>query len=102
VFWANDAAGAVKSYGDIIEDPVQAFIHSEKIVKDREDIVAASCWPDFETNYSRFDTDPNLFYYDAENKCTDVELLHKAEEVPEFVKTYAGAGVYKKLELSTK
>ena len=44
----------------------------------------------------------NLCYYDAENKCTDVELMHKAEEVPEFVKTYAGAGVYKKLDLSKK
>ena len=101
-FSFDQYSGAVKSYGDIYEDPVQAFTYMDYIVKDREAFIGNSCRPDGKTDYTHFDVDPALFYYDAENKCTDVELLHKAEDVPEFVKTYAGAGIYKKLELSAK
>jgi len=93
--------GIVKSWNDIYENngnkPLRLYI-----VNARDEIVDAIdyiCSPDLQTDYSTFDIDPTLFYYDTENKCSDVELLHKAEEVPEFVKTYTGAGVLVKLEL---
>ena len=67
---------------------------------DREAYVENTCMPDGVTDYSRFDIDSELFYYDAENKCSDVDILLPAEEVPEFVRTYAGAGVYVKMDIS--
>lgn len=37
-----------------------------------------------------WDTNPKEFYYDAANKRSVVEVLTPVEEVPEYVKTYAG------------
>ena len=99
---SGEAQGAIKSFGDMYINLTGTEFILSTIVKDREAYVENKCKPDWINDYSRFDTDPNLSCYNAENKCTDVELLHKAEDVPEFVKTYADAGVYKKLELSAK
>ncbi len=65
------------------------------------DTVEYTCFPDKKTDYSRFDTDPALFYYDAENKRSDVEILHDVQQVPDVVPVYAGAGVLTKLELDS-
>lgn len=53
------------------------------------------------TDYSKFDTDPELFYYDAENKCSDVELMLEAKVVPGFVYKYAGAGIPARMDSPT-
>jgi len=96
-YLSNEVWGPVKSWNDIYENCNATKMATA--VEDREQIVKNTCSPDQKTDYSTFDTDPTLFYYDAENKCSDVELLHNAEAVPEFVPTYAGAGVLLKLEL---
>jgi len=94
----EEAWGVIKSWNDKYFRSNGGKRNAE-IVKDREEYVENNCMPDKVTDYSKFDTDPTLFYYDAENKCSDVELLHTAEEVPEFVPVYAGAGILTKLEL---
>jgi len=92
--------GVIKSYNDIFEKSGDTYMVFT--VKSREEMitkVSYTCFPDEQTDYSKFDTDPTLFYYDVENKCSDVEILHKAEDVPDVVPVYAGAGVLTKLEL---
>ena len=64
----------------------------------KNEIVENDCSPDGITDYSKFDTDPELFYYDAENKCSDVELMLDAKDVPEFVPKYAGAGILERMD----
>ena len=88
------SGSAVKSYGDIFDGSPK---NSATIATSREQTVSNSCKPDKSTDYSKFDTNPALFYYDSVNGVTIAEHLINAEQVPEFVKTYAGAGVLNKL-----
>ena len=93
----NAGGAAIKSYGDWFENrnpPTDVTT-----VSAREEYVPNSCMPDGVTDYSRFDTDPELFYYDAENNCSDVDVMLPAAEVRAFVKTYAGAGIYVRLNI---
>ncbi|MBR6558266.1 MAG: hypothetical protein IKT70_04570 [Clostridia bacterium] len=88
--------GAVKSWGDIYFNCDE----TEKItmVTARDEVVENDCSPDGITDYSKFDTDPALFYYDDENKCSDVELMLEAKDVPEFVSKHAGAGILTRMD----
>ena len=83
------SSSTVKSFGDI-------FINSNNsgitIVGDRTQLVSGNCKPDNKTNYSGFDINPDLFYYDAELGITMVDYMLSAEEVKGFVLKYAGAG----------
>lgn len=90
------SGGAVKSFGDI------GFYSITGVVKaaDRTKIVNNSCKPDGKTDYSKFDTNPSLFYYDAENRKTIASVMLEANEVPDFVKVYAGAGCAVKLDVA--
>ena len=92
--------GAVKSYNEIYEDCGKTDIIT--VVTDREQYVENTCTHEGLTDYTRFDTDPELFYYDAENKCSDVEIMLDAEDVAEFVKLYAGAGVLERMDIPAK
>ncbi len=78
---------AIKSFNDIFKDT--KGVNSKK-VKSRTDIVANLCKPDGINDYSHFDTDSDIFYYDSVNKVTNVEILNPTEAVPEFVKSNAG------------
>jgi len=95
--YGSESAGAVKSYKDIYT--YSSGLEHMTYTSDREKYVENTCKPDHVTDYSSFDTDPELFYYDAENKCSDVDILLTAEEVPEFVEKYAGAGIYLRLDI---
>ena len=88
------SSSAVKSYGDIFDNSSKG---SAVIATSRDQVVSNSCKPDNSTNYSKFDTDSTLFYYNAENEASDVDYMFSAEDVPEFVETYAGAGVMVRL-----
>lgn len=88
-------SGAVKSYGDIF---VSSSVGSATVAKSRDQQVSNSCKPDGSTNYSKFDIDSSLFYYDAEQGITDADYLIDAESVKSFVEKYAGAGVQERLE----
>jgi len=98
----DETWGAVKSFNEIYDNCGDAF--KTFVVKDRAEVLDTqkidyTCSPDRQTDCSAFDTDPTLFYYDAENNCSDVEIMHTAEQVPDVVTVYAGAGVLTKLEL---
>ncbi len=86
--------GVAKSYGDIFDNSNKG---SAIIATSRDQAVSNSCKPDQTTDYSKFDTNSTLFYYDAENCITDAEYLISAADVPDFVAKYAGAGVMVKL-----
>ena len=62
------------------------------IVTTRDEQLSGNCKPDGSTNYTNFDTNSSLFYYDSTNKCSDVSILNDRLDVPEFVELYAGAG----------
>lgn len=64
-------------------------------VSSRTTTLDGLCKPDGTTDYTNFDTNSSLFYYDSTNKKSDVSILNTTAEVPEFVKKYAGtAGTF--------
>ncbi|MBQ2825760.1 MAG: hypothetical protein IJF13_00940, partial [Clostridia bacterium] len=95
----TEILGAIKSWGD----KYKGCGATESITKvaARDETVENDCSPDGITDYSKFDTDPELFYYDAENKRSDVEILHEAKDVPDFVFKYAGAGILERMDFPT-
>ena len=95
-FSETETHGTVKSWGDIYVNCNDTEYAA--VVDTRDAIVENICSPDGITDCSKFDTDPELFYYDAESKCTDVELMHEAKDVPEFVPKHAGAGILKRVD----
>ena len=75
---------------------------AEEIIKvsSRDEAVENTCKTDWVTDHSKFDTDPELFYYDADKGCSDVDLMLDAKDVPGFVPDHAGTGINLRLELS--
>ena len=88
--------GAVKSYGDVFKASPTG---SATIASSRDQVVTNSCKPDGKTDYSKFDTNSDLFYYDAENMRSDVAVMLNADDVPAFALKYVGAGVMIQLVL---
>ena len=86
-----------KSYGDIFVNSSQLNV---TIVTDRTQVVSISCKPDNKTDYSSFDLNSELFYYDSVNHKTDVTILHDASYSPSYVTNCAGAGYYGIIEVS--
>lgn len=57
------------------------------------------CHPDgTATDYTNFDTNESLFYYDKDNECSIVEVMNNASALPELIPTVAGAGISKAAE----
>ena len=88
--------GAVKSYGDWF---VSSSTNGATIVTNRADAVNNNCKPDG-TDYSAFDTDSTLFYYDADNGESDVMIMLDSYDVPQFAMVFAGAGVMEQLVIA--
>ena len=88
------SSSLAKSYGDVF---VNSSSSGATIVTDRTKAVSISCKPDGKTNYSNFDTNATLFYYDTEEMKSDVSFMLSGEDVPEFVTKYAGAGIMVRL-----
>lgn len=59
--------------------------------------VDSSCKPDGSTNYSNFDTNSSLFYYDATNQKSNVSIMNNASDLPTLIPNVAGAGLCAKL-----
>ncbi len=87
---------AIKSFGDTFVN--STGVNSTKVTA-REQTVQNSCAFDG-VDYSKFDTDENLFYYDAVNKKSAVSILNDASEVVSFNAKYSGVkGKYERLPL---
>jgi len=94
----------IKSWMDVYAEGVEGTEYA--VIADSREYVLENnqCSPDGVTDYSTFDTNPDIFYYDAENKCSDVELLIDSSamtvwEAEDWMRLYAGAGQNTRLEL---
>ncbi|MGM9970300.1 MAG: InlB B-repeat-containing protein, partial [Anaeroplasma sp.] len=88
----NSYYPAVKSYNDYYGANTKAPTSSYQaatIVSDRTAAVSNGCKIN-SVDYSSFDTNSSLFYYDSINKKSNVSILTPVAEVPEFVKNNAG------------
>lgn len=83
----NDKS-AVKSFNDVFSN-CQAI--GGTIVLNREDYVENSCDTRQNFDYSTFDVNPELFYYDQTNKCSKVSIMHNANEIPLIIQSISGA-----------
>jgi len=81
------AAGVIKSY---LNKFIGCSEDAMTAVDSRDAEVTNSCRPDGSTDYSSFDTDPDLFYYDSVNNVTDAEDIIDADLVKEYVTSNAG------------
>lgn len=79
----------IKSYNDI-------FVSSTAVqsirVNSRDESVANNCNYNG-IDYSSFDTNPELFYYDEINKKSDVSIYNDAKEVKLFLDKYCGLSI---------
>lgn len=76
----------IKSVGDSYVSCKNA---SQAKASARTDILSNACKPDGNTDYSKFDTDPKLFYYDSVQKKSGVALLEPASDL-KTLKSRAG------------
>ncbi len=83
------SSSVAKSFGDVFDG---SSTSGATVVTQRDKTVSATCKPDSSTNLGNFDTNPDLFYYDAVNKRSDVSVMLDADDVPAYVSQHAGAG----------
>ena len=83
----NDKS-AVKSFNDVFSN-CQAI--GGTIVLNREDYVENACDTRQNFDYSTFDVNPELFYYNQANKCSKVSIMHNANEIPLIIQSISGA-----------
>ena len=91
--------GVIKLWNNIVNSSSSISASSSIVYADYRTQAVSNTCKDSSTNtdasgtdYSSFDTDSKLFYYDKENKRTDVTRMDSASDVPSVVKTYAGSG----------
>ena len=77
----------IKSYNDYF---VSSGASQATKVDSRDQKVDGGCFPDGTNDYTNFDTNKNLFYYDEVKKESIVEVLNKVEDVPSYVISNAG------------
>jgi len=77
-----------------VKNGVTTTVNPATIVNTRTQKLDGLCKPNGSTDYTNFDVDKDLFYYDSTNKKSDVSILNDVLDVPEFVKANAGAGVF--------
>ncbi len=91
--------GVIKLWNNIVNSTSSTAASSTIVYADsRTQAVTNSCqdkssgysWSG--TDYSSFDTDKTLFYYDSTNQRTKVTRMDEASNVPAVVKEYAGSG----------
>ena len=83
---------AIKSYQNIFDNCKNYDITNVTITTNRTEVVSNDC-----LFGSSFDTDSSLFYYDSTNKCSNVEIMNSASELPTLLPTVSGAGVFASL-----
>ena len=93
------SSGVIKLWNNIVNSSSSVSASSSIVYADYRTQAVSNTCKDSSTNtdasgtdYSSFDTDSKLFYYDEENKRTDVTRMDSASDVPSVVKAYAGSG----------
>lgn len=84
------SGGVIKSYNNIYNNVSTSGNYKKgNTVTSRTQTVSSTCKPDGKTDYSNFDTNAKLFYYNQEGY-SDVQILLDTNTIPDFCKTYAG------------
>lgn len=78
----------IKSYNDYYTSSKNSTTATK--VTSRDTTVSGNCLPDGSTNFTNFDTNSTLFYYDSTNKKTNVYNYIEANKVKDYVLKYAG------------
>ena len=83
---------AVKSYNNVFSNVTRkSGYKSGNNVSSRTTTVSGNCTPTLDdTDYTNFDTNSSLFYYDSVNKVSDVEHLTNAQTAKAECKIYSG------------
>ncbi len=63
---------------------------SQATISSRTDTLQGECKPDGSTNYTNFDMNENLFYYDKTNKKSNVTNLLETNDVKSYCQKYSG------------
>ncbi len=88
----------IKSYNDYLTGCGES---KATVVTTRDKTLSGNCKPDGSTDYTNFDTNSSLFYYDSTNKKSNVSILTEVSNVKSFVPTVAGAGILPNFELGS-
>ena len=97
------SGGVIKLYNNTINNTVdeQKYLSGSTIhYVGRTELVTNSCKADKVTDYSTFDTNSKLFYYDDTNNVSKVDLMNKSEDIKALIPTIAGAGLLKSIDYS--
>ena len=94
------SGGAIKLYNNIVNSTSSTTGTNINYVTNRTEQIANNCKADKVTDYSTFDTNKNLFYYDDVNKISKVDLMLKASDVKSYIPTIAGAGLLNTIDYS--
>lgn len=77
----------IKSYNDYLTG---CGVSNATIVTDRTTTLSGACKPDGENDYTNFDINEKLFYYDSTNEKSDVSVMTDVMNVKAYNKKYAG------------
>ncbi|MDE6660838.1 MAG: InlB B-repeat-containing protein [Anaeroplasmataceae bacterium] len=91
--YETQSNGAIKAYNNVYDGVKLSSGSSYKsgnTVTSRTASVTNTCMPDGSTDYSDFDTNSTLFYYDSAKQASKVKNLLSPNDVPEHCKTYSG------------
>lgn len=91
--------GVIKLYNNTINSTSGVDASSTIVyATSRMQEVSNTCTADKVTDFSKFDTDENLFYYDSVNNISDVSLMLTSDTVKTYVPTVAGSGILAKID----
>ncbi len=76
------------------KDGITTTTYPAEVVSTRDAEINGLCKPDGSTNYTNFDTDTLLFYYDSTNKKSNVTIMNTTSELPTLIPNIAGAGKF--------
>ncbi len=79
---------AIKSYNDFFYNCNTVLVTK---VTSRDEVVPNGCDTSLDYDYSTFDTNKEIFYYDEVNKKSKVTLMHETSDVPTAVLSLCGA-----------
>lgn len=85
------SSGALKAFGNIYDNCTTSGSYTKQnTVSSRTEAVSGTCNPTGSADYSNFDTNAGIFYYDTVNQVSDVKNLLDANDVPSHCKEYSG------------
>ena len=91
--------GVIKLYNNTVNSSSSVAASSSIVyATSRLQEVANNCKADKVTDFSKFDQDENLFYFDTTNNVSDVSLMLTSDTVKTYVPTVAGSGILAKID----